>query len=100
MDEITRTAFERLLEVARSDTGQSGRVSSFILAWWNAEGLGGFDLADLFAVDRGLARDMTTVFTYIATRNTAEYPERYRAELEDLIRIWRPQAWAAANEPA
>lgn len=76
MDEMTRTAFERLLAVARSDTWQSRRVVSFVLAWRNAESLGGFDLADLFGVDRALARDMATVFAYIATRNSAEYPER------------------------
>lgn len=33
MDETTRAAFERLLHIARGDTGQSRRVASFILAW-------------------------------------------------------------------
>ncbi|WP_432612744.1 DUF7673 family protein [Mesorhizobium mediterraneum] len=47
MDETTRAAFERLLPQARSDTGQSRRVADFILAWWNADELGGFDIADV-----------------------------------------------------
>lgn len=34
-----RAAFERLLKIARSATGQSRRVAPFILAWWNAERL-------------------------------------------------------------
>ena len=51
MDNTTRTAFARLLKIAQSDTGQSGRVASFVLAWWNAADHGGFDIADLFAVD-------------------------------------------------
>jgi hypothetical protein len=56
MDEITRTALDRLLTLADSDTGQSRRAANFILAWWNAETLGGFDLADLFAVDASSPR--------------------------------------------
>jgi hypothetical protein len=33
-----------LLDVAERDTGQSGRVRNFLLAFWNAEECGGFDL--------------------------------------------------------
>lgn len=94
MDEKTRDAFERLLRIARSDTGQSRRVASFILAWWNATDHGSFDLADVFAVDAEIARDMATVFSYIATRRVAEYPEDYRAEIEAIMRQWRPDFWA------
>ncbi len=72
MDETTRAAFERLLSIARSDTGQSRRVADFILAWWNAVDLGGFDIADLFAVDEAIARDMATVFAYVASRPVGE----------------------------
>jgi hypothetical protein len=32
MDEPTHEAFERLLRIARSDTGQSRRVADFILS--------------------------------------------------------------------
>ncbi|MEP9370298.1 hypothetical protein [Xanthobacter sp. VNH20] len=98
MDETTRAAFERLLTISLSDTGQSRRVAGFILAWWNAMDLGGFDIADLFAVDEAIARDMATVFAYVAGRPVAEYPEAYRAEIEDVIRQWRPDVWAKATE--
>lgn len=100
MDETTRAAFERLLNIARSDTGQSRRVAGFILAWWNAIDLGGFDIADLFAVDNAIAHDMATIFAYVAHRSVAEYPEAYRAEIEDIIRQWRPDVWAKAIETA
>ncbi|WP_458363772.1 DUF7673 family protein [Brucella intermedia] len=63
MDDWTRCAFERLLALAQRDTGQSRRAANFILAWWNADGLGGFDFADLFGVDSAIAADMGTVFT-------------------------------------
>lgn len=98
MDETTRAAFERLLSIARSDTGQSRRVARFILAWWNASDLGGFDIADLFAVDEAIAHDMATVFAYVAGRPVAEYPEAYRTEIEDVIQQWRPDVWAKATE--
>lgn len=96
MDEITRAAFERLLKIARSDTGQSRRVASFVLAWWNATDHGGFDIADLFAVDAEIARDMATVFSYAATRRVAEYPDAYRLDIEAVMRQWRPESWARA----
>lgn len=97
MDENTRAAFERLLRIARSDTGQSRRVADFILAWWNASEHGGFDIADLFSLDRAIALDMATIFTWLAEQPNAEYPERHRADIEDIIRLWRPEAWARAT---
>ncbi len=85
MDDKTRAAFERLLDLARSDTGQARRAANFILAWWNAESLGGFDIADLFAQDAAIAADMATVFAWIAHRSNAVYPDsivaRSRASL-------------------
>ncbi len=93
-------ALDRLLGVARHDTGQSRRVANFILAWWNADSLGGFDLSDIFAVDREIARDMATVVRRLAGAPVAEYPEAYRAQIEDLIRLWRPEVWTRTVETA
>lgn len=45
MNDFERAAFERLLGVAKSDSGQCRIVANFILAWWNAGSLVGFDLA-------------------------------------------------------
>ncbi|MCZ4348018.1 hypothetical protein O4H55_18485 [Devosia neptuniae] len=98
MDETTRAAFERLLDLARSDTGQARRVANFILAWWNAETLGGFDVADLFALDAGIANDTAAVFGWIARSPNAVYPEEYRGEIEALIEAWRPEVWARSQE--
>ncbi len=100
MDEPTLEAFERLLRIARSDTGQSRRVADFILAWWNADSLGGFDLADVFAVDKAIARDMTSVFAWLASRTEAEYPVDYRVQIEEIIRLWRPQVPERASKTA
>lgn len=100
MDDRTRAVFERLLCIARSDTGQSRRVANFLLAWWNADSLGGFDLADIFAVDRKIGRDMATIVSGLAELPAALYPEDYRAEIEELIRLWRPEVWARSVETA
>jgi hypothetical protein len=100
MDKPTRAAFERLLKIARSDTGQSRRVADFVLAWWNATDLGGFDLTDVFAVDKAIAEDMVTVFIWLSTLHNARYPEAYRADIEEIIRTWRPEVWARASATA
>lgn len=37
-------ALDRLLDLARSDTGQSARVARFLMAWWNGPDLDDFPL--------------------------------------------------------
>lgn len=68
-----RAALERLIEVARSDTGQSRKVANFLLAWWNAKECGGFDLMDVWGVDPPIAADMLAVFALLTRRQ--QYPE-------------------------
>jgi hypothetical protein len=87
-----------VLNLARSDTGQARRAASFILAWWNAESLGAFDIADLFSLDAAIANDMAIVFAWIALRSNAVYPEEYRLEIEALIEAWQPEVRARCRE--
>ncbi|WP_349236278.1 hypothetical protein [Bosea sp. AK1] len=75
-------------------------MANFVLAWWNAESLGGFDLADLFAVDSAIAADMALVFNHLARLSNAEYPNEYRREIEGIIAQWRPGIWARAQATA
>ncbi len=91
MEDRVRFALEKLLNIAHDDTGQGRRVANFLLAWWNAEALGGFDIADLFAVDREVSEDMATIFTYLARAEDAVYPTDYRGEIEATIMRWRPE---------
>ena len=90
MEDRVRFALEKLLNVAHSDTGQSRRVANFILAWWNADVHGGFNLADLADVDRDVCEDMVTVFTFLAREEDLVYPEAYKPEIIQIIRRWRP----------
>ena len=65
----------RLIDLAQSDTGQARRAANFLLSWWNAQNCGGFDLTDLWAVDKKVADDMLAAATFIAQHN--EYPTAY-----------------------
>ena len=84
-------AVHRLVGIAKSDTGQSGRVASFLLAWWNAATCGSFDLTDIWAVDAEIADDMITVLRFVADRR--EYPPAFglREDFEQIIARWRPE---------
>lgn len=83
-------ALRALLSIAATDTGQARRVANFLLAWWNSVSCGGFDLTDLWAVDRVIADYMLTVVGMIA--RVHEYPDKlgFRAEFERVIADWRP----------
>jgi hypothetical protein len=79
-----------LVRIAQSDTGQSRKVANFLLAWWNAEACGAFDLTDLWGVDTVIAADMVTVFAALPA--CQHYPDRlgYRVQFEAMVRAWRP----------
>lgn len=86
-----REALKRLLAVAASDTGQSRKVANFLLAWWNAETCGGFDLTDLWGLDKSLRNDAVTVFSMVARVNS--YPDTlgFKPQFERIVADWRPQ---------
>lgn len=91
MNPNEKAALERLIEIARRDTGQSRRVADFLLAWWNAGQCGGFDLTTAWGVDDAIAADMVTVFGLIVRVN--KYPDTlgYEAEFNAIVREWRPE---------
>jgi len=84
-------ALDRLVKIAKGDTGQSRRVADFLLSWWNAGSCGSFDLTELWAVDGEIADDMVTVFRLIADRQ--EYPTHYGVgpDFEQIVALWRPE---------
>jgi hypothetical protein len=83
-------ALDRLIQIALGDTGQSRIVANFLLAWWNAEQCGGFDLTDVWGVDTSIAADMLHVFGLLA--GCHEYPDTmgFAKDLEAIVRVWRP----------
>lgn len=85
-----RAALERLIQIAKHDTGQSRRVADFLLAWWNAGTCGKFDLTDLWGVDDVIAADMVSVFSLVA--NCHKYPDKlgYEKDFVEIVKAWRP----------
>jgi hypothetical protein len=85
------SAVDRLINIALRDTGQSRRCANFLLAWWNATDNGGFDLADLWAVDTEIASDMVTVFAWVSTHQ--HYVDHisvdYQSRMEEIWKRWR-----------
>lgn len=98
MNKDTQRALDRLLDVAYRDSGQSEKVASFLLAWWNAQTCGGFDLTDLWGLDADLCTDALRVFLQIATVNA--YPDTlgYGPQFERLVALWRPHLIQKAVE--
>jgi hypothetical protein len=85
-------ALGRIVKIAKNDTGQSGRCANFLLAWWNAEVHGGFDLTNLWMLDVAICEDMALVFGLIARSN--RYPDYYGFEkdIHAIIDLWRPSS--------
>lgn len=85
------SAVDRLIKIALRDTGQSKRVANFLLAWWNATDNGGFDLTDMWAVDREIALDMVVVFAWVATNQ--HYVDNisvdYQSRMQEIWKRWR-----------
>src|SRR3546814_3780035 len=91
MSDLVIQALDRLFDLAASDTGQARRAANFLLAWWNAQDNGGFDLADLFGVDHAVAADMAVVFIYLGGHHGAIYPDQlgYEDQIIALVHQWR-----------
>ncbi|EGG4299923.1 TPA: hypothetical protein MAE81_005111 [Klebsiella pneumoniae] len=91
MTDAEQAALERLIRIAKADTGQSRRVADFLLAWWNAGSCGSFDLTALWALDDAITADMTTVFAFVA--RVSKYPDSlgYEADFKAIVRAWRPE---------
>jgi hypothetical protein len=88
-DSKGREALERLLRIARRDTGQARRVADFLLAWHNADENGGWDPVDMWSLDTVIADDILTVVRLI--RESHVYPEAlgFGQEMTAVWRLWR-----------
>ncbi len=89
MSDCRRASLERLIRIARGDSGQCRVVANFLLAWWNAAEYGGFDLTESWAVDSKIAVDMLSVFAQLL--HWRRYPDSlgYGSEFETIVNQWR-----------
>lgn len=85
-----KAALDRLVKIAKADSGGGRRAAEFLLAWWNAPECGGFDMTSLWGVDPSVAADMVKAFELIST--THKYPDQlgYEKDFEHIIAVWRP----------
>ena len=90
MNEMQRTALERLLVVAEGQCGQSETVANLLLAWWDGADCGRSNLTSLWGLDPYIAADIVTVFGLIS--QVCSYPDQlgYEAEFKALVRQRRP----------
>lgn len=94
-DPEVKAALDRLIDVARSDTGQSARVANFLLAWWDGDEWGHFPIADLFGVDRSIAADMATIFAFLGQHPGAIYAYAFGAQYRETMA--RPSEYHASG---
>lgn len=100
MEKNQKLALERLIQIAKRDTGQCRRVANFLLSWWNLEACGAWDIADVWSLDRQITQDILTVLGFLA--QGCAYPDRlgYNADFQEIFRQWRPKLfkeWTEAN---
>ena len=98
MDTTQRQALERLIAIAKRDTGQSRRVADFLLSWWNSETCGGWDITDVWSLDRAITEDIFVVLRLV-TQEWA-YPDNlgYKDDFQGILRQWRPHLFAGASK--
>jgi len=90
MSSAPQAALQRLIRIARGDSGQCRVVANFLLAWWDAAACGGFDLTDVWAVDAAIAEDMLTVFAELLRCRRDPDSLGYGRQFEAIVRRWRP----------
>ncbi len=94
MDEETKIALARLVTLASEDTSGSRVAANFLLAWWNAAELGGFDPTEMWLLDELAVRDLLQVAGFVGRNNI--YPDALigREAILGLIARWRGRVTA------
>ena len=93
-----RQALERLIAIAKRDSGQCKRVADFLLSWWNAHHCGGWCTTDLWSVDHAIAQDIFVVLGFIAEESIYPGELGYHDDFQEILRQWRPHFFIAATE--
>jgi hypothetical protein len=91
-------AIDLLMTCAESDTGQSRRCRAFLLAWWNAESFGGFDLTNVWGLDDELANACAVVFGLVTRWHY--WPTNLPSDLAKRFRVLATRTWNERNPDA
>lgn len=98
MNTNQKLALERLIAIAKRDTGQCGRVANFLLSWWNADTCGGWQVTDVWSLDRSIYDDILVVIGLI--RQEWKYPPGlgYNKDFQEILKQWRPQFFTESTD--
>jgi len=83
-------AVERLLAFAMGKGLQNSIVADFLLAWWDAERFGRFDLQRTVALNDTSLEDIAALSTFVARYATHPEALGYGQQFNAIIRKWRP----------
>ncbi|MBA2672983.1 MAG: hypothetical protein H0U68_04775 [Ramlibacter sp.] len=91
MNTNQKMALERLIAIAKRDSGQCRRVANFLLCWWGVESCGAWDITDVWSLDPAITEDIFTVLGFLA--QGCVYPDRlgYEDDFHQILRQWRPR---------
>ena len=97
MNTNQRQALERLIAVAKKNTGQCRRVADFLLSWFNGPVCGGWGVTDVWHFDRSILDDIRVVFDFIC--EDTSYPDTfgYYDDFQEIARLWRPQLFESVS---
>jgi hypothetical protein len=84
-----REALQRLIAIAEGGEAPNSIAAEFLLAWRNAEELGGFNVAHLAKVDASIAADMMTVCKLIIDTRASPDALGYTESFDRLTNNWR-----------
>ena len=98
MDTNQRQALERLIAIAKRDTGQCRRVANFLLSWWNSDACGGWQITDVWSLDRAITDDIVVVIRLVAQELTYPGALGYHDDFQEILRQWRPQFFPESIE--
>ena len=84
-----RQALERLIAIAKRDTGQCRRVANFLLSWFNGPVCGAWDVTDVWHLDTNIKDDILIVLAFIGERTV--YPDAlgYYEDFQVIAQLWR-----------
>jgi hypothetical protein len=88
LQESERLALDRLLSYALGKGKQNRIVADYLLAWWDAERYGAFDLQRSSALKDSVQEDMVALFGFVARCQLHPDALDYREPFEAIVRRW------------
>lgn len=98
MESHERLALERLIQIAKRDTGQGRRVANFLLSWWNVSACGGWAVTEIWHLSSDIVDDIFVVLAFMSEGFC--YPDSlgYHDDFQEILKQWRLQIFNESTE--